>query len=251
MINWFDMPAEGLSNGGLFEVKELEVTENGTYEQSGEMYNKVIVNVEGGGTSWQTVFEGSVTTEEDSGFATGTVEASVSADTVKVTFNGTEYECSKNEDDSYGAPWNDSTDAFDWSTYPFNFNIHGSVLMFNTESAGTYTLKIEEPQSGGSSDFSTATLVIDNIAENPALPEIFVSYVAEPLWDGQIASDVGVPLEEFPATIKVIMYKGKARLQMPIDTTYVALDGDITRSVDNEFTYYITGDCKITLNMED
>lgn len=45
------MPDEGLSNGGLFEVKELEVTENGTYEQSGEMYNKVIVNVEGGGGS--------------------------------------------------------------------------------------------------------------------------------------------------------------------------------------------------------
>ncbi len=51
MINWFDMPAEGLSNGGLFEVKELNVTENGTYEQSGEMYNKVTVNVEGGGGS--------------------------------------------------------------------------------------------------------------------------------------------------------------------------------------------------------
>lgn len=51
MINWFDMPAEGLSNGGLFEVKELEVTENGTYETKGEMYNKVVVNVEGGGGS--------------------------------------------------------------------------------------------------------------------------------------------------------------------------------------------------------
>lgn len=49
MINWFDMPAEGLSNGGQFEVKELEVTENGTYETKGEMYNKVTVNVEGGG----------------------------------------------------------------------------------------------------------------------------------------------------------------------------------------------------------
>lgn len=51
MINWFNMPDEGLSNGGLFEVKELEVTENGTYETKGEMYNKVTVNVEGGGGS--------------------------------------------------------------------------------------------------------------------------------------------------------------------------------------------------------
>lgn len=49
MINWFNIPDEGLSNGGLFEVKELEVTENGTYETKGEMYNKVNVNVEGGG----------------------------------------------------------------------------------------------------------------------------------------------------------------------------------------------------------
>lgn len=49
MINWFNIPDEGLSNGGLFEVKELEVTENGTYETKGEMYNKVTVNVEGGG----------------------------------------------------------------------------------------------------------------------------------------------------------------------------------------------------------
>ncbi len=49
MINWFNMPDEGLSNGGLFEVKELEVTENGTYEEKGEMNNKVTVNVSGGG----------------------------------------------------------------------------------------------------------------------------------------------------------------------------------------------------------
>lgn len=51
MINWFNMPDEGVNNGGLFEVKELEVTENGTYETKGEMYNKVTVNVEGGGGS--------------------------------------------------------------------------------------------------------------------------------------------------------------------------------------------------------
>ena len=61
MINWFNMPDEGLSNGGLFEVKELEVTENGTYETSGEMYNKVTVNVEGGGSSDFSTAEVTVT----------------------------------------------------------------------------------------------------------------------------------------------------------------------------------------------
>ena len=49
MINWFDMPAEGLSGGGQFEIKELKVTENGDYEKAGEVYNKVSVEVEGGG----------------------------------------------------------------------------------------------------------------------------------------------------------------------------------------------------------
>ena len=51
MINWFNMPAEGLSNGGLFEIKELTATENKVYQKDGEVYNKVTVNVEGGGGS--------------------------------------------------------------------------------------------------------------------------------------------------------------------------------------------------------
>lgn len=51
MINWFNMPVEGLSNGGQFEIKELTATENKTYEKDGEVYNKVTVNVSGGGSS--------------------------------------------------------------------------------------------------------------------------------------------------------------------------------------------------------
>ena len=51
MINWFNMPDGGLSNGGEFEIKELTATENKVYETPGEVYNKVTVNVEGGGGS--------------------------------------------------------------------------------------------------------------------------------------------------------------------------------------------------------
>lgn len=51
MINWFDMPTQGLSNGGEFEIKELTATENKVYQKDGEVYNKVTVNVEGGGGS--------------------------------------------------------------------------------------------------------------------------------------------------------------------------------------------------------
>lgn len=83
MINWFDMPAEGLSNGGLFEVKELEVTENGTYETKGEMYNKVTVNVEGGGGSSDfTTAQVTVIQEEES--LRGLVLPTISNDTFEL-----------------------------------------------------------------------------------------------------------------------------------------------------------------------
>lgn len=45
MINWFDMPSQGLSGGGEFEIKELTATENKVYETPGEVYNKVTVNI--------------------------------------------------------------------------------------------------------------------------------------------------------------------------------------------------------------
>ena len=51
MLNWFDMPAQGLSNGGQFEIEELSATENKVYQEDGKVYSKVTVNVEGGGGS--------------------------------------------------------------------------------------------------------------------------------------------------------------------------------------------------------
>lgn len=54
MINWFNMPEEGLSNGGQFEIKELTATENGEYKKDGEVYNKVTVNVSGGASDFTT-----------------------------------------------------------------------------------------------------------------------------------------------------------------------------------------------------
>lgn len=141
MINWFDMPAEGLSNGGLFEVKELKVTENGTYETKGEMYNKVTVNVEGGGgETWHTVFDGSVTTTahtKPSGEMayTGFIDTDnpITSATIKVTFNGVEYTCPFMDNEYYGSPDNE------FREYPFMIQPNGLVA---TESAGTYTLKI-------------------------------------------------------------------------------------------------------------
>ena len=39
----------------------------------------------------------------------------IDADTIRVTFNGTEYICNKREIDDYGAIYDDDTQTFDWS----------------------------------------------------------------------------------------------------------------------------------------
>lgn len=67
----------------------------------------------------------------------------ITADTIKVTFNGVEYTCQKMSDNDYGAPYNISTRTFDWSEYPFNIISDSIDNVLTTETAGTYQIKIE------------------------------------------------------------------------------------------------------------
>lgn len=242
MINWFDMPAEGLSNGGLFEVKELEVTENGTYETKGEMYNKVTVNVEGGGSSWQTVFEGSVTTVEAGGYNEGTFRANITANTIKVTFNGTEYTCEKLEDNSFGAPYDNGTRAYDWSEYPFSIYPSGDSSL-TTQTAGTYTLKIEEQSGGGS--FSTAVVTIINNAEAPiSNMELILCAVND------TPSPTCLPFvyvnAESTATVNVALYKGHSSALMQSAYIHYSVSGNATDDGFGEIDIY--GNCTITIS---
>lgn len=249
MINWFDMPAEGLSNGGLFEVKELEVTENGTYETSGEMYNKVTVNVEGGGSSWQTVFEGSVTTSGDE-VAEGLVEglSSLSANSIKVAFGGTEYTCEKDENGNYGAPQDSETGEFDFSEYPFAIGSAHDMVTVWTPTAGTYTLKIEEQSGGGSSDFSTAEVTITNNSSEevqfyiptymdiPNYGTIIQSFIwtnsEEPTFEGEVV---------IPTNGQLIV--GSSLAQFTTGNTAVTGNAIVEGG-----QLIITGDCTITIS---
>lgn len=47
MINWFDVPSESLNKD--LTLKNLKVSENGTYGESGVAYSSVEVNVNSGG----------------------------------------------------------------------------------------------------------------------------------------------------------------------------------------------------------
>lgn len=98
----------------------------------------------GGGESeqWETLFEGEVTTVSGQG---GTIDYNelISSDVIKVTFNGEEYTCEKI--DAGGAyMYGGFVDGHpDFSEYPFiiaSTPNHNSIL---TQTAGTYSLKIE------------------------------------------------------------------------------------------------------------
>lgn len=68
----------------------------------------------------------------------------IDANTIIVTFNGTEYEASKTESSGGNAYGGIGSSSFDFSEYPFAImsnSQHGNYLY--TETAGTYSVKIE------------------------------------------------------------------------------------------------------------
>lgn len=95
-----------------------------------------------------TLTEESVTTEasEDDDSAYGNLSYSqyIDADTITVTFNGTEYECPRISADGDSVYGGFADGAPDFSEYPFaigSYSGYGNTLA--TQTAGTYTIKIE------------------------------------------------------------------------------------------------------------
>ncbi|MEE0897930.1 MAG: hypothetical protein U0L88_09930, partial [Acutalibacteraceae bacterium] len=105
---------------------------------------------------WVTLTEESVTTvlKEEDPFPYGSLSYAefITANTIRVTFNGTEYICEKTvgtADANYGADFDSETQTFDWSKYPFLIGSNeavGDMPVYNvlvTQSAGTHSIKIE------------------------------------------------------------------------------------------------------------
>lgn len=92
--------------------------------------------------------EESVTAVQDGDWAYGDLSYSqlINTDTICVTFNDTVYECERiliNGNNTYGAPWDSATEIYDWSEYPFSITSIEGYNGLNTETAGTYSIKIE------------------------------------------------------------------------------------------------------------
>lgn len=85
-------------------------------------------------------------------------------DTLTITFNGTEYVCSNHSANTQYKAYGANTDVgrdetIDWSVYPFEALITSDMGgQLNTESAGTYTIKMEDIKkvANVSEDFALA-----------------------------------------------------------------------------------------------
>ena len=149
-----------------------------------------VENISGGGDSWQTVFEDDVETHYDSKSGRNIGEMSFDTDslseTIKVTFNRAEYICNQNDNGSYGAVYGFS---IDFSEYPFS--IMDGYLYVQGEDTTVNTVKIEVPQSGGSSDFSTVEVTVEGM--NPFQHVLYGPHISdegdEPYLETRIPGD--------------------------------------------------------------
>lgn len=117
------------------------------------------------GEQWETLFEDEVTTESGQGGFSSRINYNkvISSDDIKVTFEGEEYTCQKIDMDggyAYGGVVNGQPD---FSEYPFIIVSGPGINIIYTETAGTYSLKIEAQESGGDSDLITLKLNVSSI----------------------------------------------------------------------------------------
>lgn len=195
----------------------------------------------GGGGSWTVLTEESVTTrmgQDAAPYGDITYSQLIDAETIKVTFNGVEYECPRIGEGGeyfYGGV---GSSGPDFSEYPFAIMSHNDNNTLFTETTGTYTIKIEAPQSGGSSDFSTATVTI--VGTTPDVEFECVS-IDEDGMHQTISVSTG------SGTATVVLYQGSASLINNNEYEIMSISGDIEYDVAMD-EYIITGDCTITIS---
>lgn len=111
----------------------------------------------GWGVSSAQLFSETVTTVDNgSGIYDGNLAytGALDANTIIVTYDGTEYTCPSIGEGEYGAPYNDSNP--DFSVYPFNLFKDGVYVVLTTQTAGEHTITAAIPTLQTSADFSDA-----------------------------------------------------------------------------------------------
>lgn len=222
----------------------------------------------GSGESWSTFFEGEVTTVEEEGsyFTQLSNSNYIDADKIKVTFNNVEYICNKTAINDggdigniYGGSYNEEYEQPDFSNYPFiivswDWSPRNETYL-NTESPGTYSIKIEVPQeSGDSGDWSTAEVTFINYTTILGTVR-YVSIVRNSFLgvDNVVIFNASPKVNPPYTTIlcRIPLYKNGYVLSSSdfsenLNNTLITTTGDI---IEDEGEYLITGDCTITFNL--
>ena len=149
-------------SGDVITAEKLNNIENGINNATGYEFTKLKV----------VLFEGEVTTVSNGTFALSSIPLNItlSADTLYITFNGTEYTCEKVSTTS-GFCYGDFEDGgFIFSELPFMITGYNNPPQLFTENGGTYSLKIEvlEDQAITTHEFDVAV----NTVINTRPPEI-------------------------------------------------------------------------------
>lgn len=203
---------------------------------------------EGGGDSWTVLTEETVTTQlisDDLVWAELSYSEPIEAETIKVTFNGTEYECSRIVMESKCAYGGVSETGPDFSEYPFALLSEDGISQLFTETAGTYTIKIEAPQSGGSSDFSTAQVTVTSNSIDGDGTEFPFAYV-----DRESSSIQYGAVTEYnnPLTYEAILFNGAVGVTSPTSNVSTSGSATVNPGPGGRTLILVTGDCTITIS---
>ena len=144
------------------ELPEVTNSDNGKILTVVDGYWNIGEKASYGEEDYETILDTtSYTTAEDNGYYkcdnVCSLASLVDGDTVKVTFNGDEYEVEAKVS-RYGKSLGDNVNNF--TNYPFYINtgtFPGTAILY-TEEAGTYSIKIERKVVTSSKEFSDATL---------------------------------------------------------------------------------------------
>lgn len=110
------------------------------------------------------LFSETVTTAEDGQgmYSAGLAYSQlIDADTITVTFDGTEYTCPSISKGEYGAPY--SGDGFDFSEFPFNLSTDNTPVYLSTQTAGEHTVAVSVSTLQTSADFTAAVKAAINL----------------------------------------------------------------------------------------
>lgn len=114
--------------------------------------------------STQLFSETVTTTANDEGFNVGTLAyaSTIDADTIAVTFDGTDYEC--NRIDAFGSYfYGGFNNGPDFTEYPFFIYVEPEGNMLYTQTAGTYTVAAAASSLQTSAGFSAAVMAASPI----------------------------------------------------------------------------------------